>query len=115
MENGPEEKFGDHLRSLRQGRGLTQAALAEKSDLSVDAVRRVERGIFSPSLQTVGKLAKGLNVSLKTLFLTFGRKRYSRLEELCDFLAGRTRSEIAQAWRVLRAMFGPNSNQTRQA
>jgi len=107
MADGAEEQFGDHLRSLRQGRGLTQAALAEKSELSVDAVRRVEHGIFSPTLQTLGKLAKGLNVSLKTLFQSFGLKRPHRLEELCDFLAGRTRSEVSHAWRVIRAMFRP--------
>ena len=62
------KRFGVHVRALRHSRQLTQEELAERSQLSVDAVRRIERGAFSPSLETVNKLATGLDVSLRTLF-----------------------------------------------
>ncbi|MCP3102589.1 helix-turn-helix domain-containing protein [Myxococcus sp. K15C18031901] len=99
-------KFGGHVRKLRNSRELTQEALAERSNLSVDAIRRIERGAFSPSLETLGKLTTGLDVSLKTLFQGFEHERTDDVAELCDFLSGRSGEEVRRARRVLLAMFG---------
>jgi transcriptional regulator with XRE-family HTH domain len=98
-------RFGTHLRTLRHARQLTQEELAERSSLSVDAVRRIERGAFSPSLETVNKLATGLDVSLRTLFNDFDRDRRDQIAELCDYLGKRSRNELRMVWRVMRAMF----------
>ena len=98
-------RFGNHMRRLRNARRLTQEKLAERSELSVDAVRRIERGVFSPSLETLGKLAAGLDVSLKTLFHSFERERPDQVAEICDFLAERSGREVRLAWRVIQAMF----------
>jgi len=98
-------RFGTHLRALRQARKLTQEALAERSALSVDAVRRIERGAFSPSLETVNKLASGLDISLRTLFNDFDRDRRNQIAELCDYLGKRSKHELRMVWRVMRAMF----------
>lgn len=99
------KKFGVHVRSLRHARQLTQEELAERSELSVDAIRRIERGAFSPSLETVNKLATGLDVSLRTLFNEFDRDRHDQVAELCDYLGKRNRNELRMVWRVIRAMF----------
>lgn len=99
------QKFGDHVRQLRLARRLTQEALAERAGLSVDAIRRIERGAFSPSLETVRKLATGLELSLRTLFQGFERQRRDHVAEICDYLAGRKSREVELAWRVIRAMF----------
>ncbi len=61
-------KFGAHVRSLRTSRSLTQESLAESSGLSVDSIRRIERGTFSPTLDTLAKLARGLGMTLSALF-----------------------------------------------
>ncbi len=98
-------RFGDHMRRLRTSRRLTQEKLAERSDLSVDAIRRIERGSFSPSLETLAKLSVGLNVSLRTLFHNFERERPDHVAEICDFLSRRSGREVQLAWRVLQAMF----------
>jgi transcriptional regulator with XRE-family HTH domain len=60
--------FGRHVRTLRKARGLTQDALAERCGLSTDTIRRLEQGSFSPSLNTLRKLAGGLDLLLSTLF-----------------------------------------------
>jgi transcriptional regulator with XRE-family HTH domain len=99
------KKFGAHVRALRHARELTQEELAERGELSVDAVRRIERGAFSPSLETVSKLATGLEVSLQTLFQNFDRDRRDQVAELCDYLGTRSRTELRVVWRVVRAMF----------
>jgi len=98
-------KFGQHIRELRKERGLTQEQLAEGSGLSVDAVRRIERGAFSPSLATLRKLCGGLRLSLRTLFDSFEPRQRNEVAEISDFLATRSRNELKMAKRVLRALF----------
>ena len=98
-------KFGGHIRDLRKSRSLTQEVLAERSTLSVDAVRRIERGAFSPSLDTVRKLASGLEVDLHTLFEGFSAQRRDVIAEICDFLQRRRPEEVRLIWRVIRAIF----------
>ena len=51
------------IKKLRLAKGMTQEKLAERSDLTSEAVTRVERGVRMPTLKTLGKLAYGLGVS----------------------------------------------------
>jgi transcriptional regulator with XRE-family HTH domain len=104
MRDGIGRQFGAHVRTLRRARGLTQDALAERSRLSVDAIRRIERGGFSPTLDTVHKISVGLDVSLGTLFATFQCAYRDEVAELCDFLMTRTAREVHLASRVIRSM-----------
>lgn len=97
-------RLGQQLRRLRRERKLTQEDLAERSNLSVDTVRRVERGAFSPSLDTVAKLAVGLAVSLRTLIGKVDGGRSPHAAELCDFLSTRSRRELRIANRVLHSL-----------
>ena len=46
-------EFGKHVRSLRRARGVTQDALAQRSGLSADTIRRIEHGSFSASIDTL--------------------------------------------------------------
>jgi len=98
-------KFGSHIRQLRRERNLTQEQLAEGSGLSVDAVRRIERGAFSPSLETLRKLCGGLRLSLRTLFDSFEPRHRDEVADICDFLQTCSRSQLRQAKRVLHALF----------
>jgi transcriptional regulator with XRE-family HTH domain len=105
VSNLLKHRFGHHIRKLRKGRNLTQEGLAERSNLSVDAVRRIERGGFSPSLETVHKLSEGLELSLQTLFRGFESQKRDYVAEICDFMSTRTGREAQVAWRVVRAIF----------
>jgi transcriptional regulator with XRE-family HTH domain len=97
--------FGKHVRSLRRARGLTQEALAERSGLSPDTIRRLEHGSFSPSLETLNKLCAGLDILLSTLFESYELGVRSESRELIDLLATRTPRELVLATRVLRTLF----------
>jgi transcriptional regulator with XRE-family HTH domain len=55
--------FSEELRRLRDGKGFTQEALAQKAGMSVGNVRSYEQGNRLPSFPTVVKLAKALGVS----------------------------------------------------
>lgn len=63
------EDLGLRVREIRERRGFTQEQLAEASDLSPDTIGRLERGNFSPSFDTMCKLAEGLNVPRAVLMV----------------------------------------------
>lgn len=60
--------FGTNVRTLRKLRGFSQAALAERAELSTDMLGRIERGQASPSFDTAEALAHALAVSPVALF-----------------------------------------------
>ena len=67
-------RFGRRLRELRRERGLSQSTLAERADITPEHVSRIERGVVSPSLEVMDRLAEALGVELKALF-EFGPAR----------------------------------------
>ena len=67
----PNEVFGHHLRTLRRDRRLTQEALAERADLGVNIVGRLERATIGPGLVTLLKLSVALGVPATQLLEPF--------------------------------------------
>lgn len=60
--------FGKRVRSLRRLRDLTQEALADSTGLSAEYISRIERGLTSPSFDSIATLAMGLSVEPQSLF-----------------------------------------------
>ena len=60
--------FGSHLRSLRQGQGLTQEEVAHRADIHVTYLSGIERGRRNPSLRNMRRIAFALGISVKDLF-----------------------------------------------
>ncbi len=58
-----QERISDRLKKLRQSTGLTQLELAEKADINANAYAKVERGDQMPTIETLLKIAKALDVS----------------------------------------------------
>ena len=65
---GLKEKFGKRLRFIRRQRDLTQEQLAEHVGLSVEFISNIERGINSPSFNSLEKLEKALNMPISEMF-----------------------------------------------
>jgi transcriptional regulator with XRE-family HTH domain len=59
-----QERFGVALRRARTRAKLSQEALAEESGLHRTYVSQLERGLKSPSLDTMYRLASALGISL---------------------------------------------------
>ena len=63
-----KKQFGGRLRHLREGRRLTQEALADLSGLHPTYISGIERGKRNVSLENIGRLATALGISLSELF-----------------------------------------------
>ena len=61
-------EIGDKLRRLRLQRGLTQAELADRCELSKSFISLLERDLTSPSLDTLSDLLETLGSDLPTFF-----------------------------------------------
>ena len=62
------ETIGDKIKLLRNKQGLTQDELARKSDLPYTTLTKIETNVITkPSIQTVTKIAKGLDISIDEL------------------------------------------------
>jgi transcriptional regulator with XRE-family HTH domain len=59
--------LGEAIREARRDAGYSQEKLAEKADLSTVFISRIERGIESPSMDNVVKIARALGVRVKDL------------------------------------------------
>ena len=66
-EEAPPD-VGKRLRELREARGLSLRALAEMSDISVNAISLIERGQSSPTVSTLHRLGAALGVSIVDFF-----------------------------------------------
>lgn len=62
------KKFGARLATIRRSRGLTQAQLAEKVDMSVVAIAYLETGKRWARIGTLAKLSKALQTPLDEFF-----------------------------------------------
>lgn len=61
-------KVGLRLRDLREERGVSMRTLARQSGLSANALSMIERGLTSPSVNTLTKLADALAVPITAFF-----------------------------------------------
>ena len=57
------EVFGKVLRELREANHLSQEKLAEYCELDWTYISPLERGLRQPTITTIFKLAKALNIS----------------------------------------------------
>jgi transcriptional regulator with XRE-family HTH domain len=60
-------RFGERLREVRQGAGVSQEKLAELAGLHRTYVSSVERGLRNVSLLNIDTLARALGVALADL------------------------------------------------
>lgn len=57
------------LIDARKKLGLTQQQLAQRTKINQADISKIEKGISNPSLNTLKKLAKGMNMKLKIAFV----------------------------------------------
>lgn len=98
--------FGDHLKALRKGQGLTQEKLAEKCGLSVQYLGDVERGKANPTLAIVEKIGLALDIPIGELFnIEDFQSSVDELRKvLQDYIAKADDKSLRQLYGILRAI-----------
>jgi DNA-binding XRE family transcriptional regulator len=71
----PELTIVNSLQALRTEYGLTQTELSEISGVSQGDISKIERGLLSPTIKSLKKLAKALKVRVKVEFVPIGPPR----------------------------------------
>jgi transcriptional regulator with XRE-family HTH domain len=66
--------LGRQIESLRLVAELTASAVAQKAGLSSSMFSRIERGIASPSVDSIDRIARALGVPVSKLFLDQSRR-----------------------------------------
>ena len=68
-ENKTQEKtIGQKVKHWRKLKALTQDALAKKADMPYTTLAKIESDVIAnPSIQTIKKISKGLEISIDEL------------------------------------------------
>ena len=61
-------KLGERLRFIRKKKGLTLKDLSQRADLSVPYLSDMEREAVNPSIESLQKVAKAFNMTVRDLF-----------------------------------------------
>jgi transcriptional regulator with XRE-family HTH domain len=102
MEKNTDKIFlrnlGSRVRYLRKSKLLSQEKLAELSDLHPTYIGGIERGERNPSLQSLAKIAEGLEVDIKDLLAPVSGKaageREATLLEILALLESRNLKDL---------------------
>ena len=82
MESKNNKQIGDKIKILRTKQGLTQDALARKCDIPYTTLTKIEANVITkPSIQTVVKIAAGLDISIDQLLKWYEDKISRKLFE----------------------------------
>ncbi|PZS38496.1 MAG: MerR family transcriptional regulator [Pseudonocardiales bacterium] len=103
MSPGQDSGLDGHLlRELREESGLTLRELSEKTGLSTSLISQLERGVTSPSLQSIRLLAEALEVSIFQL-LAADNRGYSYVP------ADRRRKLVMQHGEISYELLSPDT------
>ncbi len=74
--------FGDNLKRLRTEKGISQGDLADLIKMHSTHISRYERGLTSPTVDVIRKIADALKVSADELI--YGDKEQKAKEKITD-------------------------------
>lgn len=75
-----EEIFGILIKDIRKNKSISQERLAEKTGLDRSFISLIERGKRVPTLTSIRKLAKALDMKASEILKLYEEK----IDEICD-------------------------------
>lgn len=103
--------FGANVRNHRKAKGLTQEALAERVDVSMETIGKIERGAAAPTFATAQKIANALDIQATALFgaqtdgLPLG-ERGKLLGDINRALSGMNNDQLSRIAKMIDAFRG---------
>lgn len=71
---GLSQSLGQQIEALRLAAGETASAVAKRAGVSSSMFSRIERGLASPSVDSIDRIAQALGVPVSKLFLDQSRR-----------------------------------------
>lgn len=62
------KQFGNNLRSIRKGKGLSMETVANEAEIEYRQLGRIERGEVNTTIISLLRIAEILKIEMKTLF-----------------------------------------------
>ena len=77
-----KKMLGKKIKQIRKSKNLTQERLAEMIGIEVPSLSNIETGKFAPSVDTLEKLSRTLDVNLWELYFFNTMSQQEMLEEI---------------------------------
>jgi len=71
-----ERNITNHLKEIRERRGLTQAELAQMTGVSRKTINTIENGVFIPSTTLALTLAEVLKLKVEDIFVLVSQRKH---------------------------------------
>lgn len=107
------QQLGNRIRTIRTTLGISQEELAFKSGISAAHLGQIERGLKAPTIVTIDKIAKALNVTLPILFsfdLTNVPVSSPEINKINTYLSGLPDGEVSEILKIIKAIIKLKSN-----
>lgn len=101
---GLQQKLGARIKELRKKRGYTQEHFAEKLNIGVRSLRKIESGNGMPSSSTLENLTCVLNVTASELFNFEHLQNQADLKDLTFNMINSNPDKITDIYKVVRAV-----------
>lgn len=95
---------GSTIKERRKNNGLTQEELAERSELSIETISSVERGVLSTTIYTAYQISRALDIDLSYL-LDFSdnqaKLQTKEVKEILQKIAPEHRQQVIEALSII--------------
>jgi len=98
-------EIGNNLYKIRKSKGLTQAEVAEKADLSDRTYADIERGTVNMRIETLLKICNALNITPNEI-LTKERENAVTEDIFRELFSECSNSEKQTAFKLLNVYLG---------
>lgn len=99
------KQFAKRIKTLRKLKNITQEELGGKTGVSYKYIGEIERGEVNPSLDILGKIAKGFEVSLKDLMDYSDNKKGLHKDDILHPLSKSEVETVKNALGILGKVF----------
>lgn len=95
------EAMGSKLYAIRKRCGMTQAQVAEASNLSVNTYAEIERGVVNTGVESIMQICRALHVTPNEFLVEDAVRASSREAEILSRLQSCTPQQKETALRIL--------------
>jgi len=99
-----QKKFGARVKELRKRRGFTQEKLAEKINIGVRSLGKIETGNSFPSCETLEKLIVALQTTNLEIFDFEHLQKAQNLKEQIFEMVNSNPDKVVEIYKIVKAI-----------